>query len=231
MSERFYVNHPLAPGEVKIEGAEAHHLAQVCRFRPGDQVYLFNGNGHEYRGTVQHISRRSVVLQVLTVETPARELGVRLEVAAPLPKGDRAQFLLEKLTEIGATRFVPLRTKRSVVHPGEGKRERLQRYVIEASKQCGRNTLLEVVEVADWESYCRRTDLPPVRWLADPRGADDFQRERQDAVLAVGPEGGFAEEEIERARQSGWHLVRLGSRTLRIETAALVLAARITGWD
>ena len=72
------------------------------------------------------------------------ELSDRLEVAAPLPKGDRAQFLVEKLTELGVTSFVPLKTARSVVEPREAKREKLQRYVIEASKQCGRNVLMRI---------------------------------------------------------------------------------------
>src|SRR5208337_4827707 len=136
MSERFYVNCPLGPGEVAISGPEAHHLAAVCRVRPGDRVCLFNGDGHQYPAEVDAVSRKSVNLRVLGVEIPQRELPFRLVVAVPLPKGDRAQFLVEKLTEIGVTTLVPLRTARSIVHPGEGKMEKLQRWVIEASKQC-----------------------------------------------------------------------------------------------
>src|SRR5262249_43170441 len=142
MANRFYISCPLQPGLVTVQGPEAHHLATVCRFRPGDQVCLFNGDGHEYPAQIVSVARRSVTLDILGVETPVREAEVRMEVAAPVPKGDRAQFLLEKLTELGVSTFVPLRTEHSVVHPGETKLERLQRYVTEASKQCGRNTLL-----------------------------------------------------------------------------------------
>ena len=225
MSDRYYVNSPLAPGAVAIHGAEAHHLATVCRLRPGDAVCLFNGDGHEYPALVRSISRRAATLEVLASAAPARELAIRLQIAAPLPKGDRAQFLLEKLTELGVTSFVPLRTRRSVVHPRETKLERLQRYVIEASKQCGRNVLLRVEPLSDWESYCKQGNLPAARILAHPGGSCRSLPRGQDLALAVGPEGGFTQEEIDRARQVGWQTIGLGPRTLRVETAALVLAA------
>src|SRR5262245_8562482 len=139
MSERFYINCPLSPGLVELDGPEARHLATVCRLRPGDAVTLFNGDGLEYPARVTQVGKKQVSVEVLAVESPQRELGFPLVVAAPLPKGDRAQFLIEKLTELGVTNFVPLSTARSVVHPRETKIEKLERYVIEASKQCGRN--------------------------------------------------------------------------------------------
>src|SRR5271167_431951 len=114
MADRFYINCALRPGPVALEGPEAHHLATVCRLRPGDRVCLFNGDGREYPALVVAVGRRHIDLVVETIEEPARELGFRLEVAAPLPKGDRGPFLLEKLTELGATCFVPLHTARSV---------------------------------------------------------------------------------------------------------------------
>src|SRR5262249_5101448 len=131
MSERFYINCPLSPGPVTLVDAEAHHLAVVCRLRPGSQVILFNGDGHEYSARLVDVARRRVELDVLECTSPDRELHLTLEVAAPLPRGDRGQFLLEKLTELGVTTFVPLTCQHSVVHPGEGKVEKLRRYVIE----------------------------------------------------------------------------------------------------
>jgi 16S rRNA (uracil1498-N3)-methyltransferase len=225
MSERFYVNCPLAPGPVQVEGPEAHHLATVCRFRPGDRVCLFNGDGREYLAVVCTVARRRVALQVEAVTAPDRELGFRLEVAAPLPKGDRAQFLLEKLTELGVTAFVPLQTERRVVHPREARLDRLQRYVIEASKQCGRNVLLRVEPLVDWEVYCGRGNLPALRWLAHPGETGVPGKGRRDVAIAVGPEGGFSEEEVARARKHGWQGIGLGPRILRVETAAIALAA------
>jgi 16S rRNA (uracil1498-N3)-methyltransferase len=225
MSERFYVNCPLAPGPVIVSGAEAHHLATVCRLRPGNLVCLFNGDGHEYPAEVISTAKHAVTLEVLRIESPVRELSFRLEVAAPLPKGDRAQFLLEKLTELGVTSFTPLQTRRSVVHPREAKLEKLQRWVIEASKQCGRNTLLRVEPLIDWEGYCRRGGLPAQRIVAHVGETETWQPRREDVVIAVGPEGGFTKEEIELAFTNSWRSMGLGRRILRVETAAIVLAA------
>jgi 16S rRNA (uracil1498-N3)-methyltransferase len=225
MADRFYINCPLAPGPVRIQGAEAHHLATVCRLRPGDPVCLFNGDGHEYPATVQSVSRKEVQLQILGSESPERELPMVLTLAAPLPKGDRAQFLVEKLTELGVTKFIPLRTRRSIVHPGQGKREKLERYVIEASKQCGRNVLMEVEPVTDWPTYCQDRRLPSRKVLAHSAGATATWTRSEALALAVGPEGGFTDDEVELARSCGWQVVSLGPRTLRIETAALVLAS------
>ncbi len=228
MAERFYVNCELKPGPVLVQDAEAHHLAVVCRLRPGDAVCLFNGDGHQYPARIEEITRREVALEVFAVESPARELPFRLDVAAPLPRGDRAQFLLEKLTELGVTSFTPLRTARSVVHPRETKLDKLQRYVIEASKQCGRNVLLEVRSMVEWPVFCAAADLPPRRVLAHPGGDSTRSMAENtpgcDTVAAVGPEGGFTEDEVALARAASWRLLDLGPRILRVETAAIALA-------
>jgi 16S rRNA (uracil1498-N3)-methyltransferase len=227
MADRFYISCPLTRGCITLQGPEAHHLATVCRFRPGDQVCLFNGDGHEYGASVVSVARQQVTLDISSVETPYRESEIRIEVAAPVPKGDRARFLVEKLTELGVSTFVPLRTLRSIVHPREAKLDHFQRYVIEASKQCGRNILLQVQALTDWRDYCVRGDLPHIRMVADPGGTGDSWSTGPAVALAVGPEGGFTAEEIEGARAEGWQVVRLGPRILRIETAALLMAARV----
>jgi 16S rRNA (uracil1498-N3)-methyltransferase len=143
-----------------------------------------------------------------------------------LPKGDRAQFLVEKLTELGVTTFVPLRTSRSIIQPRDAKLEKLHRYVIEASKQCGRNVLMQIAAFEDWETYCRNSDLPVLRILGHPGGAHTPCCAGVDVALAVGPEGGFTDEEVIHARDAGWQLLDLGPRVLRVETAAIVLATR-----
>jgi 16S rRNA (uracil1498-N3)-methyltransferase len=229
MSKRFYVNCSLNPGRVTLQGPEAHHLAAVSRFRPGDQVCLFNGDGHEYPARILSCERKSVDLEVLGMESPQRELPFRLEIAAPIPKRDRGQFLIEKLTELGAAVYVPLRTERSVVHPGENRLEKLQRFVIEASKQCGRNVLMQVTPVTDWVHYCVKEGLPRARYIAHPGKTSHTKLNEikldQNLSLAVGPEGGFTDEEITMAQERDWKIIDLGARTLRIETAAIALAA------
>jgi 16S rRNA (uracil1498-N3)-methyltransferase len=225
MAERYYVNSPLGPGPVVLQGAEAHHLTAVSRLRPGAVVFLFNGDGREYRAEVVAVGRREAQLTVLDSSAPSRELPFALTVACPLPKGDRAQFLIEKLTELGAATYVPLRTQRSIVHPREGRTDKLQRYVIEASKQCGRNILMAIRELTSWTDFAQQPDLPPRKLLAHPGGAALPAPAPVDTVLAVGPEGGFTAEEAQYAHTAGWQVVSLGPRTLRVETAAIALTA------
>jgi 16S rRNA (uracil1498-N3)-methyltransferase len=227
MSERFYVNLPLTAGPFTLDGPEAHHLATVCRLRPGDAVCLFNGDGHEYPARIVKAARREIALEILGIDEPQRELPFPLEVAAPMPKGDRSQFLIEKLTELGVMAFVPLLCQRSNTHPREAKRDKLERHVIEASKQCGRNVLMKIDELTAWADYAMRGDAEGMRILAHPHQAEDWAalpKGRAPVRIAVGPEGGFTEEEVALALQHGWHTVSLGPRILRIETAAVVLA-------
>jgi 16S rRNA (uracil1498-N3)-methyltransferase len=201
----------------------------VSRVRAGDPICLFNGNGYEYSGKVAEISRGRVLVEIVHAEQVDRELGFRLVAGLPVPKGNRAQFLVEKLTETGVTDFVPLSTARSVVMPREAKMEKLERYVIEASKQCGRNVLMKVHPIQLWAEWCRLPEHPKCKRLAHPGTANTRTQtgERSGSVFAVGPEGGFTSEEIMMGRDSGWEMVNLGPRILRVETAALVLAAQL----
>jgi 16S rRNA (uracil1498-N3)-methyltransferase len=225
MADRFYVNCPLAEGPIVLAGPEAHHLATVMRARPGAAVCLFNGDGAEYPAVVTAADKKQVILQITGRRIPERELAFRLEVAAPLPKGDRGDFLIEKLTELGVTRYVPLRTERSIVHPGDTKLEKLGRTVIEASKQCGRNSLMEVEKVTPWHAYCHDAELPTVRIVAHPVGEMPVLAAAGNVAIAIGPEGGFTDEEIADARTAGWKAIGIGPRILRIETAAMAIAA------
>jgi 16S rRNA (uracil1498-N3)-methyltransferase len=228
MSERFYVSFPLAPGYVQLEGSEAHHLATVSRMRPGDEVILFNGDGRQYHSIIQSIAKKHVTLTVESVSAPIRELPFRLEIVVPLPKGDRGQFLIEKLTEIGVAVYSPLQTQRSVMHPSDAKMDKLQRYVIEASKQCGRNTLMTIGPLAKWAVYATQQPGPSKRWLAHPGGRPSMElhaaHAHNDVVIAIGPEGGWTDDEVGLAQKNGWGIVDLGPRILRVETAAIALA-------
>lgn len=229
MADRFYLNCELTSGtSLKLEGPEAHHLVTVRRFRVGDHVSLFNGNGLEHQATIVELGRREVLLEIGQSSAPVRELDYFLEVAVPLPKGDRAQFLLEKLTELGVTRVVLLKTARSVITPRDAKMEKLQRYVIEASKQCGRNVLMEIGDLVSWENYCVSGE-GEVNIIAHPGGASLSSSTYAGGNrfrIAIGPEGGFTDEEVEQGIQMGWQRVDLGARILRMETAAITLA----GW-
>jgi|SRR5579883_74118 len=225
MSDRFFSPHPVAPGEVVLTGPEAHHLAAVRRFAAGDRVTLFTGDGNEYPAEVLAVGKKQVTLTVLSADPVDRELGFRLEVAAAMPKGDRGDFLVEKLTELGATRFIPLVTARAVVHPKESRVEALRRAVVEASKQCGRNVLMRVDPPTEWGVVLKAVDLPATRAVLHPGGEDRPAGGGRDVAVAVGPEGGFTDAEVAAAVAAGWRPVSLGPRVLRVETAAVAAAA------
>jgi 16S rRNA (uracil1498-N3)-methyltransferase len=227
MPARFYTPEQHIAVEFVLDGPEAHHLAHVRRLAAGDRVILFNGDGREYRADVLSIDKRQVRLQIVEIAEPRTELDIKLHLAAALPKGDRADFLIEKLTELGATDFTPLLTERSVVVPKPSIVEKLQRAVIESSKQCGRNVLLQVHPPCRLENWVRTTGLPPVKWIAHPGGRklDRSHFPTDGLAAAVGPEGGFTDEELAAACQTGFETVSLGPRILRVETAVLTIAA------
>ena len=223
MADRFYTSDPLALGEFTLVGADAHHLAAVRRFVPGDGVVLFNGDGCEYPAEVVAVGKKHVSLTILCRDEISREVPFPVVVASALPKGDRADYLIEKLVEVGATRFVPLITERSVVVPKESTVAKLERGVIEASKQCGRNELMAVEAAVKFAEFVRRTDLPPTKLIlhtADGTGPPAVGT--GGVVFAVGPEGGFSPAEVADATANGWRPVSLGPRVLRVETAAVV---------
>lgn len=231
MSERFYIEPAITGDRAVLTGSEVHHLAGVMRAKIGDEITLFDGSGAEFVARIAGLKKDRCELTIVRRELVSREPAVAVIAGVALPKGDRQKWLVEKLTELGVSQIVPLLTKRGVVQPGEGAAARLRRSVIEASKQCGRNRLLEIaepVEAVDWFQ-----SMPPseVRWLADPEGKPlDLSAGNRDRVhFAVGPEGGFTPAEVAAAQDAGWQSVSLGSSILRIETAAIALAARCVG--
>lgn len=222
MADRFFSPQSLAAGEVILTGPEAHHIATVRRLAPGDRVVLFTGDGNDYPAEILAVGKKQVALNVSAAVPVDRELGFRLELAVALPKGDRGDFLVEKLTELGVTRLIPLTTDRTVVRPKEARVEALRRAVIEASKQCGRNVLTRVEAPTAWADFVNDPGLPANRVVLQPGGEPGRPGSGRDVVFAVGPEGGFTEGELAAAR--GWRSLSLGPRVLRVETAAVAAA-------
>jgi 16S rRNA (uracil1498-N3)-methyltransferase len=143
---------------------------------------------------------------------------------------------VEKAVELGVARLVPLITTRGVAQPTALAVERLRRAVIEASKQCGRNRLMEIGEPHDWSDFAA-TDAGGVRLMAHPGGISLREaitpalEQPHGIVIAIGPEGGFTDEEVNRGVATGWTLIDLGRRILRVETAAIAISACIGQLD
>jgi 16S rRNA (uracil1498-N3)-methyltransferase len=225
MANRFFTGQPLVAGEVVLDGDEAHHLANVRRFAPGDAVVLFNGDGAEYPATVVEAAKRSIRLRVESAATVSRESLRAITIAAALPKGDRFDFLLEKLVELGASAFQPLISARSVVVPHADKVEKWRRAVVEASKQCGRNCLMDIRPPARWDDVCRSTTGDRILLHTATAESTAFDDD-SPVTIAVGPEGGFADDEVHLGFECGWRVASLGARILRTETAAIAALSR-----
>jgi len=231
MSHRYYVETPVVGAQATLAGPEAHHLAHVMRAKVGEIVTLFDGAGAEHTARIARIDRATVQLEIVASAAVDRELPCPLVVGVSLPKGDRQRWLIEKLVELGVTRFVPLTTARGVAQPTDGALARLTRAVIEAAKQSERNRLMEISPPETWTSFLGAASQDCLRLIAHPSAATRLTElsappERRGFFLAIGPEGGLTEQEVTTAQAAGWTAVDLGPRILRVETAATLIA----GW-
>jgi 16S rRNA (uracil1498-N3)-methyltransferase len=230
VSARFYSPDPPRDGKLHLLADEARHLSRVCRFGVGDVVEVFDGNGGASRAQVVKIDNDRVELTVVGAPMPDRPAPLRLTLASAVPKGDRFDWLVEKATELGIERMIPIVTERSVVTPGEPKLERLRRAIVEASKQCGRNQLMVLEPLSRWE-HLVGTGPGAIKLLADPTGIPPRRwpgiTPGRLVVLAVGPEGGFTDQERQNAEKMGWLAISLSVNTLRIETAGLAGCAAL----
>ena len=159
-----------------VAGAEAHHLLHVMRARTGARVTLFDGSGWQFDAVVERTGRSEVELTITDRQEIDREAQVAVTLGVVLPKGDRQKWLVEKVVELGVARLVPLETERGVAQPRENVLERLRRGVIEASKQCGRNRLMEIAEPRAWQAFLMESPTVACRLVAHPRQCQGKRR-------------------------------------------------------
>ncbi|MCC7260897.1 MAG: 16S rRNA (uracil(1498)-N(3))-methyltransferase [Candidatus Latescibacteria bacterium] len=220
--------------ELVLRGEEAHHLSRVRRHREGEIVEVVDGAGQWYEVRIEALERELVRCRVLATEKDRGESRVRLTLAAALVKGQRFDFLVEKATELGVARLVPLLCERGVVRSGsEHKPVRWEKLARAGLKQCGRSRLPTIAAPASLAEVVRAGAAAGGRvLLAAPGGGDSLRgsmgaEPAAELVLAVGPEGGFTAAEVELARGDGARVFTWGNRVLRSETAGMVLAALV----
>lgn len=226
MADRYFVEAPITGSTAELVETEAQHLAKVMRAAVGNEVILFDGSGAEFAAKVARIAKSAVTLEILERREISREPRIELTLAVALPKGERQKWLVEKLTELGAARLVPLITERGVAQPVDAAVARLSRAVVEASKQCGRNRLMEIAPPREALEYFA-AEIVGTKVIAEPGGETlgALAQEISQLACAVGPEGGFTPAELKAALENKWRLVSLGRSILRIETAAIAVAA------
>ncbi len=213
---------------VILEDSEAHHVLNVLRMKPGERLVLFDGQGCSAVAQIARVSRRDAECEILEKQ-PAEQRTSTLRVAASPPKADRLRWMVEKLTELGVAEYIPLRTERTVVTPGETKMEKLRATVIAACKQCHRATLMNVMELCRLETVLQQNAGPFL--LAHPGTQVDWQKLGsglpEGAILLIGPEGGFTDTEVELATVHGARFVSWPGTILRTETAAIAFASAL----
>jgi len=230
-THRFHVA-DISESPVTLSRDESKHAVRSLRIGAGDHVELFDGAGGVAAGVVKSARSSEVVIEV-TERSDVPRKSLHVEIAAAVPKGARADTMIEKLTECGCDRFVPMLTKRSVVDPRAGKRDRWSRIVVEATKQCGRAWLMDVAKPTPIDRVIAAADhdvklIAHTTDAADRSTVQDLHTRLSAAgrvLVLIGPEGGWHDDELSAATSAGFTPLRLGPHVLRIETAAITAAA------
>ncbi len=214
--------------EVTLDGAQTHYLRTVLKLTHSDPIILFNGKGGEYSGILSSSSKTSVTVQLEKFNPEERESPLRTHLGIGVSRGERMSYAIQKATELGVSRITPLITARCEVQLSESRKIRKvsqwQRVVVNSCQQSRRTRVPEVRSIIDLDKWCKET-ASSAKFILDTDGServDSIVDSPEDIAILVGPEGGFEEEELSIAVQSGFKRLRLGPRVLRAETAPLV---------
>jgi 16S rRNA (uracil1498-N3)-methyltransferase len=224
---------PPEPGELALDKDQAHYLRNVLRMGPGDDLVLFDGSGWEYPASISQTSSNSVKLQVSGRREGLQEPPVQLTLGLGLLKAQKMELVIQKCSELGVHRICPVSCQRAVRSMKESRsaerKKRWEKIAREASRQCGRNRVAEirpVIALDEVGEEVRHADLALLFSTREgkPLGriAEGVSGAPERIFALTGPEGGFSREEEERLLQAGFIPARLGPRTLRAETAAIM---------
>lgn len=219
-----------------LQGTEAHHLVKVRRVKSGEELRLFDGTGKTYLARIDNILKNEITGTILKQEkTP--QVKVKLKIFQSVPKGERCDWLIEKLSELGVNCFVPMITERSAVKQVQpAKIDRWRRLSIAATKQCSRPDIMEVQGPVDFRQAVESVKNPAAKsgsakkcvslipWESEQTCSikDALSQKFTECIIFIGPEGGFTAREIKLAVDAGIIPVTLGPRILRTETAGLL---------
>lgn len=239
--ERYFAPFEPDSKEIWVNGPEAHHMLHVKRLKVNDRVLLFNGVGYECSGCITAIyqekdsHQKRIKISAEDIKIVDTELNISITMAFSPPKGKRADLIIQKSSELGIRKLIPLISERSIVRlpPTESQKiEKWRRTAIEASKQCGRNIITEICKVMTFDSLIQSVGTYNLAILFSPeakmRGIKEIlkgYREISNILYIIGPEGGFSDREIKEAEEAGCKIARLASPILRAETAAIAIAA------
>jgi 16S rRNA (uracil1498-N3)-methyltransferase len=232
---RVYVDAALGEGlRLELPAAAGVHLAKVLRLRSGDELVVFRGDGYEYPASVESVRGTRVAVALGEAHAVDRESPLAVTLVQCIARADRMDVIVQKATELGVARIVPVQSRRGVVRldAGQAQSKAAHWHAIAASacEQCGRNRLPSIEPPRRLIDYLGTLPAGGTRLLLEPaaevRGAAPIDGE---VSIAIGPEGGLDDEEIEAFRLAGFAAMTLGPRVLRTETAAIAALAWLQG--
>ncbi len=228
---RFYASpDSVIGGKIVLRGREAHHARDVMRLKAGDDIVVFDGSGKEYYGIIDKVLKEEVAIKIEKV-VDIKPDDRRLTLVQAIPKLNRMDTIIEKATELGVGRVIPVVTARTIVQAvalkAGLKAERWRKIAVTASKQCGRATIPVINEIIRFEdslAFIKDHELAVIPCLCE--GAESIKSILNDsaarsAIAFIGPEGDFTEDEVSSARAKGAAAVSLGREVLRSDTAAI----------
>ena len=238
---RVYVDAALSAGSVvELPAAAGQHLAKVLRVRGGEEIVLFTGDGREFGGTIESVRGSRVHAAVGEASSVDLESPLAVTLVQCVARADRMDVIVQKATELGVARIVPVLSRRSVVRldaaQSESKAAHWRAIAVNACEQCGRNRLPEIEPARQLIDYLgaispNGAGSPHPKLVLDPDydGHGAAPAIRGAVEIAIGPEGGFDASELEAFRVSGFGAMRLGPRILRTETAAIAALSWLQG--
>lgn len=233
---RIHVDQPLTCGtELALPSQASEHVARVLRLTAGDAITLFNGDGSDYPSLIASVGKREVTVQVQAQQPLQNESPLRLTLAQGVARGEKMDLIVQKATELGVARIVPLITERSEVRLDPARAEKRlahwQAVAASACEQSGRARLPEIAAAQPLEAWLRSLgEIHALRLALLPEGnirSRDITFPSEGGLLVVGPEGGLGDRDIHALNTAGFEGLVLGPRILRTETAGLAALAAL----
>lgn len=234
---RYFVGQPLVPtsGPVRLDRHAANYFSRTLRLKPGDAVVLFDGAGEEWLARITRLTRSDAELALEEELETIQESFLEITLVQGLSKSDAMDQIVRKCTELGVARILPAFSKFSVVKLDAERSQRRKAHwesVAQAAcNQSGRHFAPEISSPTPLANALEAGNAEGLKWILDPSGERMLDQAKSQqppgAIVAVGPEGGFSEGELALAKTLGFKPVRLGPRTMRADTAAVVAIALV----
>lgn len=239
MTHRFFVPpHQISKSSLTISGADVNQIKNVLRLQAGDKIEVLDGTGKVYSATIKNILKDEILCEISSSRSMGSEPSLVITLIQSVPRESKMDFIIQKCTELGVSKIIPVISERTIIKLGEEKKDkrlaRWRKIAKEAAEQSGRGKIPEITEVVNLSEALKQAknhDLSIIPYeMEEDSSIKNIlikNKEIRSIMLAIGPEGGFSKEEVENAKKSGFRSVSLGKRILRTETAGMAALSMI----